>query len=159
MDLEQIKEIAELITSNFSNKQKAFLFGSFAHHLENERETFSNPRDLDLLFEIDREISKKYGRSCQDQAFTIFGQPYDPFSMYWEYYSPSIKRWEIVQELFNISGSLVEKIISSLDDRAIDIIILPFDWEEDNEILTTINSRDPKFSQNIRGNRRLLFEK
>lgn len=159
MNLKQIEKIAQLITSNFPGKQKAFLFGSFARRLEGERNIFSDPQDLDLLFEVSRDVFDRYCQACMRGEFTIFGQPYDPYSMYWEYYSPALKRWEIIQGIFDTSDSLAKEIVGELGGKSVDIIILPFEWEKDDEILNAINSRDPKFSQNIQGDRKLLFEK
>lgn len=151
MNFEQIKEIAELITSDFSRKQKAYVFGSLARQ--------SNGRDLDLLFEVSRELFERYCQECRLSEFTIFGQPYDPYSMYWEYYSPALKRWEVIKGIFNISQSSAKRIVESLGGINIDIIVLPFKWEDDDEILKVINAHDPKFSRNIQGDRKLLFEK
>jgi len=159
MDINQIKEVARLIVKNFSGQKKIFLFGSTARDLEVNEDTFSESQDLDLLFEVDPEVFEQYCQICQSDGFDLFGQPHDPFSAYWGYYSLSEMRWDVIRNVFEIDTSLSKEIVALLGGKKVDIILFPFDWENNNEILNAINARDPKFSQNIQGDKKLLFEK
>ncbi|MDA3815295.1 MAG: hypothetical protein PF549_02925 [Patescibacteria group bacterium] len=158
MNINQIEKIAQLIVKKFSGQKKGSLFGSASRYLDTD-DFFSKPQDLDFLFEVDSEIFEQYCQMCQNEVLNLFGQPHDPHDLFWEYYSPAERRWEILQSIFNIDDSLSKEIVSMLNGRKIDIILLPFEWEKDEEILDAINSRDPKFSLNIQGDKKLLFEK
>lgn len=161
--LKEVKEIAEIITKTFSeNKLKAFLFGGTARCFNrkvNSREYLAFPHDLDLLFEVSPEIFQKYAENCYYAGLTQLGYPSDPLSAYWMYHSPAEKRWEIISEIFEINELLIEELVSALDDNKIDPILLPFEWEKDQDILEIINFHDPEFSEKIQRDRLLLFEK
>jgi hypothetical protein len=166
MELSEIKEIAELIVRYFPGKVRAFVFGSTARLFKenidpDERlldEVFSSS-DLDLLFEVSPEVFDDYAEECYYSGLTPIGTPSDPLSLYWEYYSVAETRWEAVSKIFLIDELQTEEIISALDGKKADIILLPFEWEKEQHILEIINYHDPEFSDNVKGDRILLFEK
>lgn len=166
MELNGINEIAEMITRDFPGKVRVFIFGSTARRFKedidlDERlldEVF-NSSDLDLLFEVGQEVFEEYAEECYHSRITPLGKPSDPLSMYWNYHSPAKARWKAVSKIFVIDELQAEEIVSTLDGKKVDIILLPFEWEKNEAILEIINYHDPEFSKNIRENRILLFER
>ena len=166
MKLNEIKEVAEMIVKDFSGKVRAFIFGSTARLFKedidpDERlldEVFGFS-DLDILFEVSPEIFQEYAEECYRVGFTHLGYPQDPLDLYWEYNSLAEKRLRITMKILGIDEHLLEEIPSTLSGKGLDIIFLPFNWEENPEVLSVINFYDPDFSKNIQKDRLLLFEK
>jgi predicted nucleotidyltransferase len=166
MELNEIKEIAEMITRDFPGKVRAFIFGSTARLFKEDAdpdeqlldEVF-NSSDLDILFEISQKVFEEYAEECYYSGLTPLGKPSDPLNLYWEYFSLAETRWEAVSKIFVIDELQAEEIVSALDGKKVGIILLPFEWQKNEAILEIIDYHDPEFSKNIQGDRILLFEK
>ena len=168
MDLENCKKIGQLLVENFAGKVEVFLFGSTARFLKSEKELDSFEKafrssDLDFFLEVDPKVFDRYCQECHNQGLHFDGEPHDTLSMYWDYHSSVATRMNVVMDILGVvpgeRGDLIEALQKSLQGNKFDVLVLPFNWKENEEILEVINSKDPKFSKNVEKDATLLLKK
>ena len=161
MNIEAIRQVSPLFIANFPHKISISLFGSKVRKdkldLELD-EVFGS--DIDLLFEIDPELFSYYSQLCYEKGVDFSsGEPIDPMDYYWQYYSSKKIRFEAIAEILNLDESLVERIFEAFKGNALDILVLPFGWQKDAQLLEWINDKDPKFSASLQKDATILLEK
>jgi len=161
MDIEQIKQACRLFVENFPGRITMFLFGSKVRKDELDLEldeVFGS--DIDLLFEIDPGLFSKYAQICYEKGVDFTnGEPIDPMDYYWQYHSSKKIRFEAIAKTLGIDIMLSEKIFEAFKGNALDILTLPFGWQENEQLLEWINDEDPNFSASLQKDAILLFEK
>lgn len=168
MEKEYLQEIVEMIIGNFYESEvKAFAFGETAQIIEDEDDSdkifyeklFTIDNTLNILLEVNSEVFQEYAENCYYVGLTHLGYPFNPTSRYWKKNSPENTHWDAVAESFTIDDLINREINSMLKGKKLKIIVLPFEWEMNEDVLEIVNSHDPEFSQKIQKDRILLFEK
>ena len=174
LSLEILKEICQLFVKNFPGKIKVYIFGSTARRLRKEKteptnpldeifggtKNFSDEADTDFLFEVKTEIFEEYQSDCcQASVDFVDGMPFDPWSAYWDYYSPKKARFDAIINQIRTDQNSIKNITELLQGKIIDTLMLPFEWQKDKQILNAINNHDPEFSKKIINDMFLVFEK
>lgn len=171
MSLEVIKKNCPLFVENFPKDIKIYLFGSRAREAvapqpANEDSDildgiFEKAQDVDLLFEVDTKTFLHYQQECQNHSLNFFTDiPLDPHDYFWEYFSPKEIRLSAILKILKIDASMMTKIYEAFGYMGeIDIIILPFNWRKNKQIIQAINSYDRGFSRSLKKDAILLFEK
>lgn len=168
MEKEYLREIAGIIVRNFyESKVRAFVFGETAGIIEKDGDSnkvfcdklFTTNDRLEILFEVSSEVFQEYAENCYYVGLTHLGYPFNPQSRYWRKNSPENTHWDAVAESFTIDDFLNRELRSILNGKKLKIIVLPFEWQENKDVLEVVNFHDPEFSEKIQEDRILLFEK
>ena len=163
MDIERIKQECRLFVTNFSGRITISLFGSKAQKGKDEIELELDEVfgcDIDLLFEIEPALFLEYSQTCHEMGVDVSnGKPIDPLDYFWQYHSPKEIRFEAMTEALGIDEPLSEKIFEAFEGNVLDILVLPFGWQKDQELLEWIDEEDPNFSASLQKEATILLDR